>query len=270
MSKDRNSGIGGGASGRPGVGVPQNAQTEQTGEYKEFPDRMTTYADLGKRVPGTLFDTYHLESEYVGDGAEQIAWFREHTNADELIRNMQRNEKEAFQLWTKGRMMSQQYRRWDQLNDEAKHIIAVIDRYIDKSTLDAGLTVVRSSTAEFLFGQGKERGTLNEFQAQKGRVIDCPVNFSCGAAAQGLKIGTGAIDNTVEYKIRIPAGSKGAGMWITDRSINAWGVRQREFLMSRDVRYRVGNTTYDSDRRVYVVELEYLGKLTHDYGNSSK
>ena len=203
--------------------------------------------------------------EYYGDGVEQMAWFRQHTNADQLVKNMTADERDSFKAWTVGYLMGgQQYAGWNNMTPFYRSVTRNLDRVIDQATLDAGLTVVRRSTAELLFGAGQTTGTLADYQAQKGQIINCPANLSTGAAAEGLRIH--ASDKEVEYKIRIPAGSKGAGMWITDYKINNWGVRQREFIMSRDVRYRVGNTTYDRDRGVYVVELEYLGKLTHDYG----
>ena len=72
--------------------------------------------------------------------------------------------------------------------------------------------------------------------------------MSFGAASQGLTIGDSS--KKVEYKLRIPPGSKGAGMWIGDKRINGWGAEQREFMSNRDSVFKVGKTTYDKRRGV--------------------
>lgn len=88
--------------------------------------------------------------------------------------------------------------------------------------------------------------------------------MSFSAAKQGLKIDAMSSAN-VEYVLSIPGGSKGAGMYIGDKRINKWGNRQREFMTNRDTAYRVGKTSFDTNKNIYVVELSYVGRLAHDY-----
>ena len=44
----------------------------------------------------------------------------------------------------------------------------------------------------------------------------------------------------------------------------------KKFLTNRDVWYKVGKTTYDSNRDVYVVELTYNTREKHDYGRRGR
>ena len=206
---------------------------------------------------------------YKGDGTEQVKFFNEHSNYNELIEGMTKEEREWFSdYWAPGMFMSgQQYRGWDSMSDSYKRATQTYDDVLDKSVFNKGLVVVRRATAELILGKGNKYGSLNELQAMKGQEVISRGNMSCGVASQGLTIGA---SKNVEYKIFIPKGAKGAGMWIGDHRINGWGAKQREFMTNRDIRLKVGKTTYDSDRGVYVVELKYNGGLVHDYGTSGR
>lgn len=207
---------------------------------------------------------------YEGDGHHQEAWFKANSNVDEVISATDESTKRAMRDWTAGHFMTgQQYDGWDRMSMTDKEYTQRYDDMLDKSVLHKGVTVVRRTTAELLFGKGKTSATLEELKAMKGKTILSAGNMSTGAAAQGLTIGSYNKDH--EFRIHIPAGSKGAGMWIGDRRINpGWGPDQREFMMNRDIGLKVGDTTYDSSRGVYVTDVTFVERYPHDYGKSGR
>ena len=96
-------------------------------------------------------------------------------------------------------------------------------------------------------------------------------NMSTAAAKVGLPIVEPWQDNkAVEYTIKIPKGSTGAGMWIGDSRINTWGSAQREFMTNRDTWYRVDKVSYNHSTGRYNVELTYTGLDEHDYGKAGQ
>ena len=207
---------------------------------------------------------------YEGDGHHQEAWFKANSNVDEVVSATDADTRRAMSDWTAGHFMTgQQYDGWDRMSASDKARTQRYDDMLDKSVIHKGVTVVRRTTAELLFGKGKTSATLAELQAMEGREIISTGNMSTGAAAQGLTIGSYNKDH--EFRIHIPAGSKGAGMWIGDRRINpGWGPDQREFMTNRDIRLKVGKTIYDESRGVYVTDVTFTGRLPHDYGKSGR
>ena len=171
--------------------------------------------------------------------------------------------------WASGRFMSgQQYQGWDNMGEFDKELTQIYDEILDRATLTEGVVVTRRSDAQLVMGAGIREATLEELLSAKGQTLKVGANMSTGAASQGLTIGDDS--KRIEYKIRIPAGSTGAGMWIGDDRINHWGPGQREFMTNRDILVRVGTTTYDASRDIYTVELQYFGREEHDYGTSGK
>lgn len=242
----------------------RNERQDKNEKYKEFED-----------MPG---GTHH----YSGNGSEQIEFFKKNSNSDELISKMSNDEIRQFdRVWVPGEFMSGEgYKDWNNMSNWAKNAIKVYDKYLDQSYLDKGIVVARLATAELLLGKGNKFPTsIEQLRALEGQVIISRGNMSTGAAKHGLTIGAPLTTNpkgdyemrrgkSVEYKIHIPGGnnSKGAGMWIGDRRVNSgFGAEQREFMMNRDIRLRVGKTRYDSKRDVYVVDLTYDGRREHRY-----
>lgn len=207
---------------------------------------------------------------YEGDGHHQISWFKANSNVDDVISATTSDDRAAMRDWASGHFMGgQQYRGWDALSMTDKEYTQRYDDMLDKSVINKGVSVVRRTTAEFFMGAGVTRASLSDLQALEGKDIVSKANLSTGAAAQGLTIG--AHDKHHEIRIKIPAGSKGAGMWIGDSRINpGWKAQQREFMMNRDIVVKVGKTTYDSSRDVYVTEVTYTGRMPHDYGKSGR
>ena len=207
---------------------------------------------------------------YYGDGKEQVEFFNQYSNYDELINNMNSNERSAFQdYWTPGHFMDgQQYRGWDNMSSRDQRLTKMYDNILDKSTLDKGVVLVRRTDAQLVMGAGNRRATLEQLKSMEGRTVTSKGSMSFGAASQGLTIGDSS--KNIEYKLHIPGGTKGAGMWIGDRRINGWGPEQREFMTNRDIALKVGKTVYDKSRGVYVVDVYWLGRLKHDYGSKGK
>ncbi len=219
------------------------------------------------------FDSFPDEAEtrttYKGDGVEQEKWFDENSNVDAIISQLSDDEIETFQGWARGNFMNgEQYKGWDNMRPIFREYTQVYDDVLDRSVITKGLSVVRLTTAEIFFGEGNRNASLSDLQGLEGQTILSKGNLSTAAASQGLTIGDSSKRH--EIRINIPAGSKGAGMWIGDTRINAWGNRQREFMMNRDILLKVGKTTYDSNRNVYITEVTYTGRTPHDYGNTGR
>lgn len=246
----------------PPPGSAEEAKpVEETKPAEEPEERYHYFYDKA-----TPHDGFHYE----GDGHHQVEWFKNNSNVEDVIRSMSSTERDSIEdYWAPGHFMSgQQYRGWDNMRELDKRLTQTYDDILDRSELRKGVTVVRRTDAQLLFGAGHYRATLAELQAMEGKTIISHGNMSCGAAAEGLTIGDDS--KRIEYRFKIPGGSKGAGMWIGDSRINSWGPIQREFMMSRDVTFKVGKTRYDSKRDVYVVDMKYDKKLSHDYGKTGR
>ena len=206
---------------------------------------------------------------YEGDGREQVDWFMRNSNVDDLIRQMNYDDINAFRGWGEGWFMDgQQWRGWDNMGEFEREMTRSFDKVLDRSQLSDGVTLARLGSAELILGEGNTHAlSLEQLKALEGRNVFAKGSMSFGAAKHGLTIGG---DKNVEYKLKIPKGAVGAGMWIGDSRINGHGPRQREFMTYRDVWYTVGKTTYDSRRGVYVVELRYTGREKHDYGRNGR
>lgn len=232
---------------------------------------------MGGRGSGLRSQSFHMfgdtpsgTHEYTGDGHEQDQFFRNNSNYDELIRGMTEAQRYAFRdRWAPGWFMrGQQYGGWDNMGHTDKVYTQTFDDILDKATLKTGVVVTRLSDAQLVLGAGRKTATLEELKAAEGSIVTSKGNMSFGAAKHGLTIGQRG--KNVEYQLKIPGGSKGAGMWIGDRRINPWGQRQREFMTNRDTAYKVGKTTYDHARDVFVTEIEWVGRQKHDYGTSGR
>ena len=208
---------------------------------------------------------------YGGTGKDQEDFFAENSNSDELITNMDSEERSAFkQGWTPGRFMrGQQYMGFDKMTDQEQQWTRIYDKILDRATLKEGIVVTRRASAELILGKGHTRASsLEELKALRGKLVTSKGNMSTGAAKEGLTIGDSG--KNVEYRIHIAGGTKGAGMWIGDSRINGWGSEQREFMTNRDSVYAVGRTSYDKRRDIYVVNMYYVGREPHDYGKRGK
>ena len=217
--------------------------------------------------------------EYGGDGQAQVDWFNKNSNYNELIEQMDSDERGQFDnVWVPGSFMGGMgYRDFSAMPSWAQEAVRTYDKYLDQSYLDKALVVSRLTTSELILGKGNKFGTLEQLQAMEGQVVTSKANLSAGAAKQGLSIGSHLTTNpssswqrssgkSVELKIHIPSGTTGAGMWIGDSRINSgFGREQREFMMNRDGRYLVGKTTYDKTRDVHVVNVTWVGHYEHKY-----
>lgn len=152
--------------------------------------------------------------------------------------------------------------------DWAREYTKHYDQILDKATLNHGVVVSRDSTAELIFGKGHKTASLEELKAAEGTIVKSKSAMSTGAASTGLAIGDAS--KQILYRIQIPAGSKGAGMWIADSRIHGWGRDQREFMTNRDSVFKVGKTVWDDRLKKYIVNLKWVGHTKHDYGKRGK
>ena len=184
---------------------------------------------------------------------------------------MSDKERAAFKAWARGEFMDGvMYKDWDSMHgryldiDEAHRYTKVYDKILDKATLTHGVIVSRDSTAELIFGKGHTTASLDELRAAEGKIVKSDSAMSTGAASTGLSIGDSS--KQILYRISIPAGSKGAGMWIADPRIHGWGRKQLEYMTNRDSVFRVGKTVWDDRLKKYIVQLKWVGHTKHDYG----
>lgn len=208
---------------------------------------------------------------YDGDGKEQEDFFKKYSNFDEIIDSMDARERSAWNdHWVPGDFMyGQQYQGWDNMTRQEQAWTKTFDKFLDKSELKHGVVLTRRTDAQLVLGAGHKTATLEELKAAEGSIVTSKGNMSFGAAKHGLTIGDDS--KKIEYRLSIPGGSKGAGMWIGDKRINShFGNQQREFMTNRDTAYKVGKTTYDAKRGVYIVNIKYIGRQEHDYGKKKK
>lgn len=227
--------------------------------------RYKLFNDEAKDITGKTSGGF----EYTGDGQEQEDFFKKYSNYDELINSMSRDEKMAFLGWAAGDFMrGEMYKDWDKMADWAKEETKVYDKFLDKAILKHGVVVSRDSTAELIFGKGHTTATLDELKAAEGQIVSSKSAMSTGAAKTGLAIGDSS--KQILYRISIPAGAKGAGMWIADSRIHGWGRKQLEFMTNRDSIFKVGKTVWDDRLKKYIVNLKWVGHSKHSYGKSAK
>lgn len=205
--------------------------------------------------------------EYEGDDVRQVIdFFKRYSNSYELLDSMTPEEQHAFQAWARGDLMnSMQWMDWNRIPPYMKRVIRNIAEKLDESRLDRGMVIARLGSGELL-GIGSMARNLGELQALKGQILTSKGMMSWGAAKEGLRIPGGWQDKNIEYKLRIPAGTKGSGMWIGDRRVHTyWGSAQREYITNRDISVRVGDSYYDRHRGKYIVELDYVGRQKHPW-----
>lgn len=208
--------------------------------------------------------------EYTGDGQEQEDWFKQYSNYEQLINGMSYDEAHAFREWASGIFMEGgMYKPWATMRgawgdtQDAHDYVRAYDKILDQAILKRGLIVSRDSTAELVMGKGHKTATLAELKAAEGRIVPSKSAISTGAASTGLSIGDSS--KQILYRIQIPAGSKGAGMWIADSRIHGWGRKQLEFMINRDSLFKVGTTVWNDRYQKYVVTLTWLGHDKHKY-----
>ena len=223
-------------------------------------------------------DTTTQTHEYDTDnGEDEREWFLDHSNYDSLIDDMDGMDENAFRAWTRGSFMDgQQYGGFSNMTDTEQNRTRVYDKYVDQSVVDEGITLSRRATAELLGLSSRDNPSLSQLKRMKGKLIVSKGSMSTAAAKDGLTIGATYSEKPIEYKVHIPGGAKGAGMWLGDKRINGWGPEQREYMTNRDSVYVIGDSTTKkvttdswlygkSTHEVKVVHIYYLGRLPHDY-----
>lgn len=227
----------------------------------------TSASNMGSQAFKSTQDMDYLdgtgEAVYVGED-DATPFFMENTNMNELIESMGEDALSAFESWVGGEWMSRD--NWAPFNQRSSYIqedTRLIDNVLDSATLSKSVTVNRMGSARFL-GLGARVEDPSQLDSLVGKSIKSSGYMSTGAAAQGLVVERG---HNVEYRIHIPGGSKGAGMYIGDKRVNPhWGSRQREFIVNRDSVFKIKGYKRDSSRGVYMVDIEYTGRDRHDYG----
>ena len=223
--------------------------------YKEF--------DTVPKGYGIKTDTWDY-----GDGEDAydvIGWFLANSNAYDIFGDMSEADTSALEEYTAGAFMDgQQYKGFSSMSAEEQNWTRTYDRLLDQSVINANVKLTRFSTPELLFGGGVKTTTLVELQTMKGKVITSKANLSTAAAKVGLSIGDGT--KQIEYKIHIPAKTKGAGSYIGfPGRMHSYGVIQREFMLNRDTNWRVGDSRYDAKRKIFEVDLFFDSLSPHDY-----
>lgn len=253
------------------VGFVPSESEEQASELVEYrePDKKKYVAKKSERHTfegcTSFSDKADDTHSYAGDGQEQVDFFYENSNFDWLLSDLDEDQEEALRSYTEGELMrSYAHSGWDEMPVYIQDMVRSMDEVIDQATLDEGVVVTRLSNAALLLGYDNKQALLTELKAMVGKRVVSKGFMSCGAADEGLSIGNR--HKMVEYKIGIPGGSVGAGMWLGDDRINNWGARQREFCLNRDTEYEVKSVNFDPERGIYTVALEYVGRHEHDYG----
>ena len=219
---------------------------------------------------------------YEDDGGATADWFMRHTNAEELYDIVDSfnadyvDGYDAFDYWARGYFMrGQQYRGFDRLDEDEQAMTRIFDTVLDQGTNDTGFEVVRRASWVML-GDGiskyeSQPDTIRAFlNDMKGQTIINRGNMSTAAADSGLLISVDARERPVEFHIKVPANSKGAGMWIGDYRVNpGWEDGQREFMFNRDSLFKIGTYHYSKKKDCWIVNLTWRGHTEHDYGSNT-
>lgn len=201
---------------------------------------------------------------YTGDGKDVMDFFNRKSNFEEIVKSLSPSEVHDFYSWAIGNFMGSNKAEYGNLNSYEQRMIKTYDKVLDKSVLHEGIVVRRLASFSLVNNGSRSIPSDSILKSMEGNLVNIRMPLSSSAAAEGLTIG--ASGKNVEYVLHIPAGSKGAGMWIGDYRINSeWGPKQREFMINRDTIFRQGKTTYNSKRGVYEVELHYVGRTKHKY-----
>ena len=227
-------------------GVTDITHKTDSGDYKVFRD--------------TASGGYN----YNGDGKDVMDFFKRKSNFEEVVKSISEKEKDHFYNWAIGEFMGSNKAEYSNLSSYEQRMLKTYDKILDKSVLHEGIVVRRLASFSLVNNGSRSVPSDSVLKSMEGNLINVRMPLSSSAAAEGLRIGSSG--KNVEYVIHIPAGSKGAGMWIGDYRINAeWGPKQREFMVNRDTIFKQGKTTYNSKRGVYEVELYYVGRTKHKY-----
>lgn len=193
-------------------------------------------------------------------------WFKNNSNAYELIDKMSAKEREAFDEWAMGRFMGgQQYGKFSDMESFRQAYTRIYDKYLDQAELKQGIITYRRAGWELLNNGSSRAMSIEQIQkmADEGTIVTSKGSMSTAAASSGLW-GMGG-SKPVEYEFKIPAG-RGRGMWIGDKRINSgWDSRQREFMTNRNAHFRVDGVRYDSNKGIHIVTMTYLFHSEHDY-----
>lgn len=207
---------------------------------------------------------------FAGTGAEQKKFFNDNSNFEEVVKGMSDEEGAAIRSWASGFFMGgQQYKGWDRMDRTSRAKTALLDDLCDRSTLSKGFVAVREGGASLLEGIGLGHRITSDARIKKalnnakGAIITSKTHLSSSAAKTGLEIGD---IRKFTYRFHIPPNT-GSGMWIGDMRLHGWGVQQREYLINRDTSWKIGGYKYDKVTGKYTVDLMYVGRQKHDYGN---
>lgn len=203
--------------------------------------------------------------------SEMLDFFRNESNYDSLISGMSRLEVSHMLRWTEGHFMyGQQYEGWDRMSERDQRMTQFYDDLVDKSTINQGFTVSRLASTELLLGKRVSSVTEEDLKNAMGKEIVSTGHMSTGAAETGLFINGGRSSKPIEYKFYTTGATKGVAMYIGDNRIDAWGAKQREVMVNRDTVWTPTGYHYDNNRRVWVVDMKYIGKTKHDYGKTGR
>ena len=197
-----------------------------------------------------------------------LSFFNSHSNYDELLSGLSRSEISHMRRWTEGHFMwGQQYKGWDNMTDSDKERTQFYDDLIDRSTIDQGFSTTRLATTELLFGKKMSTITEADLKRVMGTEVVSKGHMSTGAAEQGLTIGS---SKPIEYRLFTIGATKGVGMYIGDIRVNGWRYQQREVMINRDTVWKPVGYSWDNSRKVWVVDMQYMGNQRHDYGKSGR
>ena len=227
-------------------GVKDTMHKLESGDYRIFTDR--------------AFGETHY---YAGSGSDVTDFFSRQSNFDELINSFTREDRRAFIDWASGEFMRDNKKSFNELSSYKQDMLRIYDKILDKATLNEGIVVRRLASFSLVNNGSRNVPSIDALAKMEGQLVNVGMPLSTSAAAEGLTIG--ARGKNVEYVIHIPKGSTGAGMWIGDSRINHWGPQQREFMVNRDVILRQGKATYNQSRRLWEVEMFYVGRTKHKY-----
>ena len=233
---------------------------------------------VGKDKYVTFSSTARHDLGFNSDDGETDRWFSEHTNSDQLFDDIFENLGEntqaylAFYHWLHGDFEhGEQYMNFSDMPKQHQNDTKLFDEYIDRSVLDKGIVVHRTSTPELLFGAGKKLVTEEDLQKIIGKEIVSKSNLSTSAASEGLRIRGDVLGGKhyrqIDYEIKVPSG-KGNGIYLNNTKHDFQASDdQREFMLRRDIVLKPVSYKKISDgehgKPQYRVVLEWVKKNSY-------
>lgn len=240
----------------------QSKSASTSGKYREVIQNGTE----------TTFSSTPTDGWSYGVNRDIERYFSDHTNIDEILKNLSPDAQSAWRHWFRGDLMSglgtssksASQTTWDDLSPREQEWVRHFDKTIDESVYHEPVVIKTLGGYGILTGNRSVPSDA-EWSSIVGRPVKLNMPVSSAAASEGLTIGR--YSKNVEYSWHVPAGVKGVAVPGVHYKINsAFESEQRENILNRDRFWKPGERKYNKKRGVWEISMYYVGADRHYYG----